>query len=529
MSGRLGVDFGTSNTVLAMWNETSQEGIPLRISEYSRIFIQENEQISVVPSLIHYAQDRRRWIGNQVLQRGLYNSPRTFRWMKRYISNRSPIKVQIDDQEITPSLAGQNFLSTLLVFAAQELKLENEEVAFSVPVESFEHYENWLSKLAEEAGIHRFRLIDEPSAAALGYGAHILPGNVYMIFDFGGGTLHASVILMEAEENASSGRRCRVLGKAGKNIGGTSIDQWIFQDILKKNKLFDSSEEIRRISNALLVECERVKEKLSFENEAQFSVMNPENGSVISAEYTREQFEELLDQNELFLQINQTIRSAINAARERGYDENSIQSVLMVGGSSQIPAIQRTLKQIFGKDKVHFNRPLDAIARGAAAYVAGVDFYDHIQHDYSIRYIDPQIGDYDYRTIVAKGTAYPTNDAIARLSVKASYDGQKQLGIAIFEISKNSTQNGEGLELVFDPSGAARMIQLTPDEQEQRSLFWMNENQPTFLTADPPALRGKPRFEVEFKIDANKRLTITSRDLSSGQLVYKDYPVVKLS
>jgi len=530
MSGRLAVDFGTSNTVLAVWDEARREGIPLFIPEYCRRFQQGQDWISVSPSLIHYAGDERQWVGDQVLSNNLYHSPRTFRWMKRYISNRSPIKINLDGREITPFEAGRDFLSTLLVFAAQELNLQDEEVAFSAPVEAYEHYENWLAGVAETAGITRFRLIDEPSAAALGYGAHIQPGNVYLIFDFGGGTLHASVVLMEAEESARGGRRCRVLGKAGKSIGGTSIDQWLFQEVLNQNSLHDSDPEVRRISNALLVECERVKETLSFEDSASFSVMNPETGSVLAARFTRADFETLLDRHELYTEIHHTVRSALNSARERGYDENAIQSVLMVGGSSQIPSVRRALKQIFGRDKVLSDRPLDAVARGAAAFVAGVDFYDHIQHNYAIRYINPQKGDYDYHTIVEKGTPYPTLEPVARLAVKASYDGQKQLGIAIFEIGDSHPQQSDNtVELVFDPNGAARVIQLTPHEKEQRAFFWMNENSPTFLHAEPPGKKGEPRFDVEFKIDSNKRLTLTARDRMNGMLIHQDYPVVKLS
>ncbi len=72
-------------------------------------------------------------------------------------------------------------------------------------------------------------------------------------------------------------------------------------------------------------------------------------------------------------------------------------------------------------------------------------------------------------------------------------------------------------------------MQITPNEAEQRSLFWMNESNPTFLVADPPGVRGEPRFEVEFCVDSNKRLTLTARDLKSDQLVLKDRPVVKLT
>ena len=391
MAGNLAVDFGTSNTVLAVWDEQRKDGIPLYIPEYSHIYHQGNQEIPVIPSLIHYDTDNRRWIGAQVLERNLYHSRHTFRWMKRYISQRSPIKLKIDGQEITPFDAGQEFLSTLLLFASQELDLRGEEIGLSVPVEAFEHYEDWLATVTESAGIPRYRLIDEPSAAALGYGAHIQPGHTYLIFDFGGGTMHASVVLMEAEPSKTTGRRCRVLGKSGKYIGGATIDQWIFQEILRQNNYQDFDEPVRLLSNELLVACEKAKEKLSYAEHAAISVNDPASSAELSGALDRNQFEEILDRHDLFTEINRTVRSALNAARERGYNEENINAVLMVGGTSAIPCIQRTLRQIFGKDKVSYNRPLDAVARGAAAFVAGVDFYDHIQHDYAIRYVN-QIG-----------------------------------------------------------------------------------------------------------------------------------------
>jgi len=530
MPGRLAIDFGTSNTVVALWDERLGQGVPLHIPEFGMIQQQGGETISLIPSLIHYDTENRTWIGSQVFQRGLRQSPRTFRWMKRYISHRSPNKVHIDGHEVTPFIAGHDFLSRVLVFAAQEIGFQDEEVALSVPVEAFEHYENWLISVAETAGMPRFRLIDEPSAAALGYGAHIQPGNVYLLFDFGGGTMHAAVVLIEEAETAAGGRRCRVLGKAGRDIGGTTVDQWLYQEVLRLNQRMDSDDDIRRISTALLVECERVKEQLSFSAQADLSVVNPDTGSVLEAEFSRTGFEDLLDSHDLFTDINQTVRLAINAATERGYDEGAIQAALMVGGSSQIPAVQRTLRQLFGRDRVMFNRPLDAVARGAAAFVAGVDFFDHIQHDYAIRYVDPHKGKYDFRTIVSRGTPYPSHEPVARFSIKASHDDQKQLGIAIYELGEQRQRTSrQPVELVFDPSGAARITTLTVQEQEKRSLFWMNEKNQTFLHANPPARRGEARFEVEFLIDENKRLTITARDLITGRLTHKDYPVVKLT
>jgi molecular chaperone DnaK (HSP70) len=535
MPGRLGIDFGTSNTVVAVWDGTRQEGVPLHLPDYGRSLHyrqsdQAAEPISIVPSLIHYAADNRRWIGQQVHSHNLYDSERTFRWMKRYIARRSPVKVRLDGREISHFEAGHDFLTTILTFAAGELNFRDEEVALTVPVEAFEHYENWLIGVAEAAGMPRFRLLDEASAAALGYGAIIQPGDVYLIFDFGGGTLDVSVVLIEPEESQASGRRCRVLGKAGADVGGATIDQWLFQEVLRQNQRSDAEDQVRQLSRALLVECERAKERLSFHERAEVSVMNPRTGAVLATTLTRNQLEDLLDEHEVFTQMDHTVRRALNAARERGYEEDNIKAVLLVGGSSLIPSVQRAVQRIFGRDRVLLHRPLDAVARGAAAFVAGVDFHDHIQHDYAIRFVDPKKGDYDYRPIVARGTPYPTREPAARMIVKASHDGQTQLGIAIFELGEPRRQRQEQpMELVFDPSGAARVSYLTADEEERRYYFWVNEHSPTFLPAEPPARQGQPRFEVEFGVDGNKRLLITARDLKTKRITHRDYPVVKLT
>jgi molecular chaperone DnaK (HSP70) len=376
----------------------------------------------------------------------------------------------------------------------------------------------------------RFRIIDEASAAALGYGAHIQPGDVYLIFDFGGGTLDVSVVLIEEEDRVQIGRRCRVLGKAGVEIGGTIIDQWLFQEILRQNDRQDYDDDVRQLSRELLVECERVKEHLSTHEHAEIMVKHPETGTVLSAEFTRSQLEDLLDEHETFTMIDRTIRQALKRTHERGYDEEHVKAVLMVGGSSQIPSIQKTVRRMFGKDRVMLNRPLDAVARGAAAFVAGVDFYDHIQHDYAIRYVNRDKGGYDYRKIVSRGTPYPTTTALDTFTVKATYDGQAQLGIAIFEMGERYQKRGGGaIELVFDPSGAARFTSVTPDDEDRRTYFWMNEHNPTFLTAEPVSQQGEARFEVEFYIDQNKRLLITTRDLKTNQTIHRNYPVVKLT
>jgi molecular chaperone DnaK (HSP70) len=539
MAGRLGVDFGTSNTVVALWDETAGRAETVRLPDYGRFLGTGGQRVPVVPSLIHYAGGGRQFLGDQVHAQALYESPGTFRWMKRYIAARSPMTRPADGRQLSHFDAGRDFLSTVLAFAAVETGAHGEEVALTAPVESFEHYEDWLAGVAEAAGLPRFRLIDEPSAAALGYGAHIQPGNVYLMFDFGGGTVQAAVVrVQEAEDRAATGRACRVLGKAGDDIGGATIDQWIFEELLARTGRQDSDDEVRQVSRALLVECERAKEALSApdRDRAEISVMHPGTGAVLGIDLVRSgpedartvSLEDLLDRRELYARIDRVVRRALRGAASRGFDEDDLSAVLMAGGSSLIPSVRRTMERIFGRDRVLSDRPLDAVARGAAAFAAGTDFYDHIQHDYAVRWFDRQQGRYEYRTCVSAGTAYPTSEPVHSMTVRATYDGQQEMGIAIYEIG-DRRRGGGATELVADPSGAWRVREVTAADGDARSRFWINEQTPTFLLAEPPAAAGQPRFRVEFGIDGNKRLLLTAYDLTTGRVTHRDYPVVKLT
>jgi molecular chaperone DnaK (HSP70) len=531
MAGRVAIDFGTSNTVVAVWDDDRKEGVPVHLPDLSRAIAyrrgeESGERISYAPSLIHYAADDRRWIGAQVLAHDLYDSNRTCRWMKRYVARRSPVRTQIGEASISYAQAAGDFLAAILAAARAQLNLGDEEIAFTAPVEAFEHYENWLADVADAAGFPRFRLIDEPSAAALGYGVAIQPNDIYLVFDFGGGTLDVSIVLIDEPAHHGSGRRCRVLGKAGADAGGATIDGWLFQEVLRQAGRSDADEAIRPLSRKILALCERAKEQLSLTDEATVTVTDA--AVEVKAVLSRSLLESLFDAHGAYTQIDQTIRRALNSARDRGYDEGQIKAVLLVGGSSLIPSVQQQIRRIFGRERVFLNRPLDAVARGGAAFIAGIEFYDHIQHDYAFRFVDPAKGNHDYRTIVPRGTPYPTKEPIARMTIKASHDGQTQLGIAIFEMGDRRSSGG-AMELTFDPQGAARLRRATPEDVERQQYFWINETSPTFLNAQPPASKGEPRFEVEFGIDANKRLLITARDLKQNRVVLRNHAVVKLT
>lgn len=264
---------------------------------------------------------------------GRVESPATFRWMKRYISSRLELPRTIDGRSITFSESGAEFLARVLDYASTAIGLEDEEVAFTVPVEAYEHYQDWLTRVCEKTSIRRYRLLDEASAAALGYGVHIQANDVYLVVDFGGGTLDVSIVRIEGE--TSSGKRCHVLGKGGAEIGGTVIDQWLYQDVLARAR--KQPEDVLPISGLLLLEVERVKEELTSTDQAEVIVTDPRTGAVISAEYTRTRFEDLLEKHGLFTTLQTAIDQALTAARETGIRTRAYQGGIAGGGLQPHP------------------------------------------------------------------------------------------------------------------------------------------------------------------------------------------------
>lgn len=532
---RIAIDFGTSNTVISAWNDDVGRAETLDLPGWSKTFAadktgERNEKVSVIPSLIHFACSGQQWIGRQVEERDLLDAPSTVRWMKHYLAGKSPVRLNINGSSMSYFEAGEAFLRSILAQLMEHCRSRGHdaEIVFTVPVEASEQYGDWIGTVAEKAGITRFRLIDEASAAALAYQVSLSPGDSFMVIDIGGGTTDVSVVAVDADHSIPSKRRCRVLGKAGDDLGGIHIDRWVVQEIRKRAGIPSTGREAD-VSRGLLRACEKAKEILSFED----PVCIGRDGSVGELEepllFSRDDLEELLDSHDFFTRIHSTIQRAMNAAISRGYTEDRIRAVVMVGGCSAIPSIQSTLRRRFGNSRVFVDRPIDAVARGAAAFAAGTGFSDHIQHDYAIKFWNSDRSSHEFRTIVKKGTPYPSTGPVATLRIRGTYEGQTQFGIPIYEIGENGgRRGGDDLEIVADSSGSMRLIAVQARIDEGRARFWMNENNPTFLVADPPAALNEARFELTFGIDGNRRLLVTSRDMKTGGMVTRDHPVARL-
>ena len=515
MANKAAIDFGNSNSVIAVWNEDEQnaEILPLPALCAPGSFL--------IPSRIAYEPDGRFYIGWQI-EEAASPEAKEFRWMKRYINLRSPYTLRIGEKRIDAGRAAEDFLHTLTAAFFSEMKEQPDELIISVPVESFEHYSDWLLKdMKRFEGMH-LRLIDEASAAAAGYGLNLHPGDTLLVLDFGGSTLQA-VCVSVTEEGETKGRCCRVLGKSGCSLGGMTLDRWIFENALKRLGVFENDPQVNRNSAALLRYCETVKLRLSEEEAVLFDFF-PERSFLL----TRDDLTELFRGKGLFDSLDSILEEALRTAEDRGLVRSSLTAVLPVGGSCLMPAVREHLTKRFPAEVLMWGEPLGAVARGAAVIAGGMHIYDFIQHSYAIRYTDPNTGDYAFRTIVARGTKYPVSRVTAPMRLKASFDGQQHFGIAIYEMLESRVEKAERNEIFFDADGAVHVLPLTQDEARSEQRFWMNERNPLFLNSEGSAQKGIPRFEITFGIDANKMLTINVTDLLSNQQILNGHPVVRL-
>ncbi len=155
----------------------------------------------------------------------LLSSPLTFRWMKRYISLRSPYSIRAAGERISAQKAAEDFLNLLQIMVSEKYKFDSEEITLSVPLEAFEHYENWLISLAGGNEAKRIRIIDEASAAAADMGKRVHPGEAFLLFDFGGSTMQTVVTVVPGSglSEEKSRQILQNIGEAGCGIGGAVL------------------------------------------------------------------------------------------------------------------------------------------------------------------------------------------------------------------------------------------------------------------------------------------------------------------
>jgi molecular chaperone DnaK (HSP70) len=526
------IDFGTSNTAIARWNTATEQAEIVKLPGFSQ---QITSLPPLIPSLL-YVEDAdlgKVIAGQAVRDRGLdfANNPRFFRSFKRGIgADIQGFLPELDGKNLTFEQVGEWFLRELITNLQAGREENLQSLVLTVPVDSFESYRSWLMEVCQSLAVEQIRILDEPTAVALGYGA--ADQELLLVVDFGGGTLDLSLVQLAqgsaetqgfilkwgqkllGESSAQRKNTARVIAKAGENLGGADIDNWIVDYFATEQGLPKSSVTTRL--------AERLKIKLSTQLEAKEVYFNDETLETYELALNRDRFEQILRQQYLFERLDDMMIQVLQQARRNGIEVEEISSVLLVGGTVQIPAIQNWVKQYFDEAKIKSNRHFEAIATGALQISRSVEVKDFLYHSYGIRYWDRKQNCHSWHPIIKTGQPYPTEQPV-EVILGASTPNQTNVELVIGELGSEAAAT----EVYFDndrlmtrsANSSAASVQALNDRDGSRTIAQL----------DPLGNPGRDRLKLLFSVDSQRHLRITIEDLLTQKTLLNNYIVVDLN
>ncbi len=516
------IDFGTSNTVITRWNRATEQGEIVAIPEFSQNIL---ALPPVIPSLLYVedAEAEKTLIGQQVRDRGLdlANNNRCFRSFKRGIATDiQGFLPELDGVNLSFEQIGEWFFKETLANIPTNSEEKIDSLVLTVPVDSFEAYRLWLSDLSQSLSIEQIRIIDEPTAAALGYGA--ADQKLLLVIDFGGGTLDLSLIRLAentsqnqgfilkwgkkvlGENSAQKPKIARVLAKAGKNLGGSDIDNWLVDYFVNQQGL-EASSLVTRLA-------ERLKIKLSDSTEAQEVYFNDETLESYELSLTRDRFKLILQENQFFTQLDDLMNLVLQQARRNGVEKEDIESVLLVGGTVQIPAVQDWVKQYFPETKIKCDRPLTAIATGALQVAQGIEIQDFLYHSYGIRYWNRREKCHSWHPLIKSGQPYPMQQPV-EIFLGASVANQPSIELIIGELGAETTST----EVYFD--GDRLVTRNLGENTTQVKPLNDSDGARTIARLDPLGNPGSDRLKLQFFVNETGYLCLTVEDILTGSIL----------
>ena len=492
----------------------------------------------LIPSLVYVedAQQEKVAIGQQVRDRGLdiQSDPRFFKGFKRGIgTDIQGFMPTLDEKLMSFEQVGEWFIHEMMNKLTDAYPDAKDTLVLTVPVDSFELYRHWLGSVVNTLAVENVKLLDEPTAAALGYNK--ADQDLLLVVDFGGGTLDLALVELAnnrnkqsqpmgfilkwgeksfSEDSGQKVQTARVIAKSGQNIGGTDIDQWILNYFVKAQDL--------AISPLTTRLAERLKIQLSLKEKAAEVYFDEETFNSIDLSLERSQFEAILSDHAFFERLDRCMEQVLQQAKRQGVQVGDIDSVLLVGGSSQIPSVQRWAEGYFDASKILSHRPFDAIAAGALQLGQGVEVKDFLYHSYGIRFWDRRSNAHGWHPIIPSGQPYPMTDPI-ELVLGASTDGQPSIELIVGELGSD----GGGTEVFFDGD---RLI-TRPLQGNQANVKPLNDTAGgrNIASLNPPGFPGSDRIKVAFRVDEQRSLRITVEDLLTEDTLLQDQVVTSLS
>jgi molecular chaperone DnaK (HSP70) len=317
-----------------------------------------------------------------------------------------------------------------------------------------------------------------------------------------------------AQESSQRSKTARVLAKAGQSLGGTDLDNWLVDHFAKTQDL-PKTPLTQRLA-------ERLKIQLSLQVKATEVYFNEETFESYELALDRAEFEHILKERQFFERLDDSMTQVLQQARRQGITAETIDAVLLVGGTSLIPAVQTWVGQYFDAAKISSSKPFEAIAQGALQILQGTDVKDFLYHSYGIRYWDRRLNAHNWHTLIQTGQPYPMGEPV-ELILGASAEGQPSIELIIGELGQESG----GTEVYFDGdrlitrtlSGNQGQIQALNDREGARSIAKL----------DPPGFPGSDRIKVLFRVDEGRSLRITVEDLLTQDTLLTDQVVAQLS
>ena len=460
----LGIDLGTTNSCISIIEGGKATVIP------------NAEGTRTTPSVVHINSNGERIVGEPAKKQAIVKPNETVSSIKTHMGEDH--KVKLHDKEYTPQEISSMTLQKLKQDAESYVGHELKKAVITVPAYFSDAQRQATKDAGKIAGLEVERIINEPTAAALAYGIDKENAQNVLVFDFGGGTFDVSVLELDDDV-------FEVKATAGDNkLGGDNVDQALIDYIAEEFKkehsvdLREDPQSAQRLKNA----AEKAKIELSSKMEAEISepfiTADSSGPKHLEMKISRAKFDELIDP--ILEKLKTPTQQAI---KDSGLKESEIHKIILVGGSTRIPAVQDLVKSISGKDPDKSVNPDEAVAMGAAVQggVLAGDVKDVLLLDVTPLSLGIETLGGVFTKMIEKNTTIPTKQSQVYSTAE---DNQSAVTIRV--------------------------------AQGERSMFNDNKLLGSFnLEGIPPAPRGVPQIEVTFDIDANGIVHVSAKDLGT--------------
>ncbi|WP_128896503.1 molecular chaperone DnaK [Longirhabdus pacifica] len=466
MSKVIGIDLGTTNSCVAVME--GGEAVVIPNAEGNR----------TTPSVVGFKKDGERVVGETAKRQAITNPDGTIMSIKRHMG--SDYKVDVNDKSYTPQEVSAMILQKLKADAEAYLGETVTQAVITVPAYFNDSQRQATKDAGKIAGLEVQRIVNEPTAAALAYGLEKNEDQTILVFDLGGGTFDVSVLELGDglfEVKATSG---------DNNLGGDDFDQVVIDYMVaefKKEQGIDLSKDkaaVQRLKDA----AEKAKKELSSVLTTNISLpfITVVDGvpQHLDINLTRAKFDEI--SNAL---VERTLGPTRQALKDSGLDASEIDKIVLVGGSTRIPAVQDAVKKLTSKEPHKGVNPDEVVALGAAiqAGVIAGDVQDVVLVDVTPLTLGIETAGGVSTQMIERNTAIPTTKS----QIFTTYaDNQTSVEIHVL--------------------------------QGERSMAADNKTLGRFILSDiPPAPRGVPQIEVSFDIDRNGIVNVSAKDTGTGK------------